>query len=123
MSWVYRHLVKEALAELADATFQRRVWLGTGSADVGSLVEAMSQLFDDSGLGDALDKGERSIFGRETDAALVALEAKLKRLAAGSAAPAEILADDRLAEIRDAARDALFAIVRYEAEESRTAET
>ena len=43
MSWIERHSVKEALAELADASFQQRVWLAETGPEVGSIVEAMSQ--------------------------------------------------------------------------------
>jgi len=123
MRWVGYHLVKEALAELADASFQERVWLGSGDAEIGSIVEAMSQLFDDSGLGDVLDDDGELAFTAEIDDAIVALEAQLKPLALDAVAPAEILRDERILGVRELAQKALFAIVRHEASESRAAGT
>lgn len=120
MSWVERHLVREALAELADASFQQRVWLAQGGPEVGSVVEAMSQLLDDSGLGDAIDAGGEPVFSAEVDELLAALEVKLRPLASGSRSPSEILADPRLLDVRTLAAEALFRIVRLEARESRS---
>jgi hypothetical protein len=55
------HVLKDKvihyLRELADETYQQRVWTGQSPAEMSSLTEAVCGLFDDSGLGDALDKG------------------------------------------------------------------
>ena len=122
MGSVERHLVKEALAELADAPFQQRVWLAGTGPEVGSVVETMSQLFDDSGLGDAIDAGGEVVFSVEVDELLTALEIEVRSLASGARPPSEILADVRLPKIRALAAEALFGIVRIEARESRTRE-
>jgi hypothetical protein len=45
-----RHLVDEALAELSDVEYQRRVWLGRDPGEVSSFVEAVCRLYDDYGL-------------------------------------------------------------------------
>jgi hypothetical protein len=47
--------VRDALDELESAEEQRRLWLAT-SGEIGSFVEAVSELFDDSGLVDVLDQ-------------------------------------------------------------------
>lgn len=112
MSWIERHLVKEALAELADASFQQRVWLAEAGPEVGSVVEATSQLFDDSGLGDAIDAGDELVFAAEVDELLGALEVKLRPLTSGARSPSEILADERMLDVRALAAEALFGIVR-----------
>ena len=49
-------LVISCLQELADYDFQRRVWLASTGPAVSSFTEAVSGLFDDSGVGDALEK-------------------------------------------------------------------
>ena len=58
------HLVIESLRELASEDEQRRLWLsdGTNGADVSSFIEAQAGLFNDSGLGDRLERGE-AVFG------------------------------------------------------------
>ena len=122
MSWIERHLVKEALAELADASFQQRVWLAETGPEVGSVVEATSQLLDDSGLGDAIDAGHELVFTAEVDELLGALAVKLRPLTSGARSPSEILADERMLDVRALAAEALFGIVRLEARESRTLE-
>lgn len=73
MRGVGRQLVKEALAELADAPFENRVWLAEEGPEIGSIVVTMGQLFDDSGLGDALNEGGEFVFTAENDAELVLL--------------------------------------------------
>jgi len=121
MSWIERHLVKEALAELADAAFQQRVWLAEAGPEIGSVIEAMSQLLDDSGLGDAIDGGG-VVFTTEVDELLRDLEVELRPLVSGARSPSDILADERMPVVRTLAANALFGIVRLEAEESRTGE-
>jgi len=54
---VIDELVEDALRALADESDQRRLWLSSGEAEVSSLTGCTSRLRDDSGLGDALDRG------------------------------------------------------------------
>jgi hypothetical protein len=57
---VFHHRVRERLDELARIEEQRRLWLSTGEdgAEVSTPVECCCTLFDSSGLGCALDRGE-----------------------------------------------------------------
>jgi hypothetical protein len=54
---------------LADYDYQKRVWLCGSGPEMSSLTEAVCGLFDDSGLGDALDKGQ-SVYSVEVDTLL-----------------------------------------------------
>jgi hypothetical protein len=49
--------VIEGLRELSDIGSQRKWWLAP-EGEVSSFTEAISKLFDDSGLGDVLDRGK-----------------------------------------------------------------
>ena len=53
-------LVEDALRELADESDQRRLWLSSGEhgAEVSSVTECISKLWDDGGLGEVLDRGD-----------------------------------------------------------------
>ncbi len=53
---IYVGHVREGLTELASRAIQQRRWLSSGGPEIGSLDEAVSQTFDDSGLGDVLEK-------------------------------------------------------------------
>lgn len=121
MSWIQRDLIKESLAELADAPYQERLWLGEVGQSIGSLHEAMCQLFDDSGLGAALDAGtaDSPVFGEAIDANLRQLDQLLQELAQGLRSPSELMADERMQTARGLASSALFGLVRLEAQESR----
>jgi hypothetical protein len=55
MSRVLHEPVEDALCELASESEQRRLWFAA-SGEVSSFVEAHCRLFDDSGLGPALDR-------------------------------------------------------------------
>lgn len=116
MSWTEPHLIKESLAELADAEYQERVWLGT-SNEVGSPGEALAQLVDDSGLGDALEAGS-TIYDSFIDEGLEALIRALASVADGRP-PADVLSDPAMHDIRRLAMTSLCAIVRHDAEHSR----
>lgn len=121
MSWIQRDLVKESLAELADVSYQERLWFGDAGELIGSLDEAMSQLFDDSGLGAALDAGtaDSPVFEPAIDANLRQLDRLLQQLAQGLRSPSELMADERMQTVRGLASTALFGLVRLEARESR----
>ena len=81
---VYDENVREALATLADAEWQRRVWTGRGNRpdEMDSFEECVERLYTDTGLGDALDKGER-VFTSEIDGSLVALDRLLRTIEGG----------------------------------------
>ncbi|MFD0484989.1 hypothetical protein ACFQ46_20545 [Kineococcus sp. GCM10028916] len=85
-------VLREGLLELSDEAFQRRVWTNSAGDDVmSSLVECLASVFDDSGLTDALDRGD---VGFNDD-----LGASLRRLdsitaAIDQRAPVEQLLDD-----------------------------
>ena len=66
---ILRKIAIEALVELSDETLQRQRWLSTGEGEVSSFTEAVCGLYDDSGLGRKLERGQ-SFFGREVDASL-----------------------------------------------------
>lgn len=53
---VYKQEAVEALQELADESLQRRRWLADSVPEISSFTEAVCQLFDDTGLGEALEK-------------------------------------------------------------------
>ena len=46
--WAFR--IRETLVELADITYQKRVWLGHSTNEVSSFVEAVCHLYDDYDL-------------------------------------------------------------------------
>jgi hypothetical protein len=109
---VYQRVVLQALSEIADRRFQERVWLSAEGPEIGSLIEAVNRLFDDSGLGDVLGKG--TVFSAEVDELLTELDRLVVPLTEEHQNPAALLKDSRLARIRELAASALFAIVRLE---------
>lgn len=66
---VNKSLVRECLRELADYEFQKRTWLASTGPEVSSFSELISQLYDDTGLGDALE-GADLIFDARIDGIL-----------------------------------------------------
>lgn len=108
MTGVLTQIVIDALVELADEDVQRRRWTATMGLEVGSFTEAVSQLLDDSGLGDALDSG-REVYGAQTDELLAELADSLTRID-GSRSPQIVLADKRMDEVRRLAAGALALI-------------
>ena len=107
------HMVKEALAELADAEYRERVWLAA-DGEVSSPEESFCQLFDDSGLGHALDSGGGA-FNASIDDKLRALDQLPTKAAAGTPAPRDVLDHDEIDVVRGLAAAALFEIIRLEA--------
>jgi hypothetical protein len=105
---VQTRVVVDALHELADAELQRRRWTATQGPEIGSFVEAMSRLLDDSGLGDALDRGVE-VFGNRADRVLAELADQLSRID-GSRTPDSVLADPRMSEVRRLSAAALALI-------------
>ena len=101
---IYRNLVENGLAELADPAYQDRVWTGRAPGEMSSFTECIATLFDDSGLGLALDDG--GVFGPRIDAQLHSLAALAHAI--GTDRPMEQLATDpRFAECRQIAGDVL----------------
>lgn len=94
---VIHRIVKSALTELADEDYQRRVWFGTGDDEVSSLTECTCQLFDDSGLGAALDRNV-SVYGSAADDDLRTLGGFLTLM--DDASPQETLSDPLLSDAR-----------------------
>lgn len=84
MSKVYASLAIDALHELAD--------------EVSSFEEAVSRLWDDSGLGLALER-MRPVYDEETDALLRQLAMALRRIDQDQA-PAALLDDAALQTVR-----------------------
>jgi hypothetical protein len=102
-------LVREGLWELSDLAFQRRVWMGRGGVgEMSSFVEAVETLFDDSGLGDELERG-RPVFGGEADGELRALSSLVDRIDEWRD-PMEIIDDPLMAEVRERAAAILHLI-------------
>jgi hypothetical protein len=98
MRRVIDELVEDALRELADESYQRELWLAAASPEVSSLMECHSRLFDDSGLGSALDELE-AVYDRQIDQRL----RDLARVLAGvddSRPPEAILDDPQLGRVR-----------------------
>jgi hypothetical protein len=96
--------VEEALRELADADAQARLWLADSGPEVSSLDECACRLFNDSGLGDALDKGP--VYGRDIDAGLRELRHAVARIDRTRPVPV-LLADPAVARVRKAAQTLL----------------
>jgi hypothetical protein len=66
--------VIELLNELADEGFQRKVWLAPDGPKISSFDEAICGLFDDTGLGDLLEKQSPPVFTSEIDTILRELD-------------------------------------------------
>lgn len=101
---VYRALVIEALSELADWAYQARVWSGLDPHLMSSLTECTEELFDDSGLAQALDQG--SVFGQSIDEKLLLLGDWLSAVDATQPIP-ELLRDESLVRSRELAAEIL----------------
>jgi hypothetical protein len=92
---VHRRLVVEALSELADAEVRERRWTA-GGGGVSSLEECICRLYDDSGLGDALDRSEL-VFSERIDCELSQLRRTLRSVRVGRP-PEDVLRDLFVAE-------------------------
>jgi len=102
---VYEEMVRDALSELADEDFQRQVWTSLTPSGQSSLEECWERLFDDSGLGAALD-GPTEVFGEHTDQCLRELDAAL-RLVAATASADDVIESDEMVLVRGLAKSAL----------------
>lgn len=98
MSRVVDELIEDALGELADEAYQRRVWLSAKGPEVSSLSECISRLWDDSGLSDALERPS-TLYTVEIDNNLRQLDEYLRQLD-HSRDPRAVLDDPQLAQVR-----------------------
>lgn len=105
MTNVVGDLVMDALRELANRSYQERVWLGQGDAEVSSFVECVERLFSDSGLGYALDRGE-AVFSDTIDAKLRDLRARLGKID-GARPPTDVVNDPAMDLVRSLAEDTI----------------
>lgn len=106
---VYRQLVLEALNELADRAYQERVWSGSDPRLMSSLTECVEQLFDDSGLALALDRGR--VFGASIDEKLRLLGSWLGAIEA-TQPTSDLLRDEALFRSRVLAAEILDDLAR-----------
>ena len=103
MSGIDRRRVLALLHELADEGEQRRLWLSTGPPEVSSFVEALCGLYDDTGLGQALERrGETPVFGAEIDRSLIELH-EVTTWVDQRSAPEELLAHPSMKVVRSLA--------------------
>jgi hypothetical protein len=102
MRKVYAHMILSSLDELGGIEHQRRVWIANGSSEMSSFIECFSILFDDSGLGDALDEG-KVVFGEAIDSQLRELDTILSGVDTHRRA-SEIIDDPGFEDIRIFAR-------------------
>ncbi|MGA8725204.1 MAG: hypothetical protein WB565_09170 [Acidimicrobiales bacterium] len=100
--WVGEDLVREALWELADEDVQRQVWFSPDTPN--DYIEAVCELFDDSNLGDRLDKGP--VFGAEVDETLRRLSSIAAQID-GYRSPEDVISDPLMPELRRLAGEAL----------------
>lgn len=105
MSPVVHELIEDALRELASKDYQRDLWLATEGPEVSSLVEARSRLWDDSGLGAALED-DQGVYNTRIDHKLRELKAFLARID-DSRGPMDILDDPLMARARTMASELL----------------
>ena len=100
---IFRAKVIESLRELSDEAFQRRVWLASSGPEVSSFVEAISGLFDDTGLGDILERPEQPpVFSPEIYDGLRELSQLIGREARSfqSLSPHALIEHPKMREIR-----------------------
>lgn len=104
MTRVLDEIVEEALRELSDEQDQARLWRSSGGTEVSSLAEAKSRLWDDSGLADAIERGE--VYNASIDAQLRRLREVLRHIDENAPIDA-LLASPDLATARKLASDLL----------------
>jgi len=91
-------LIIARLKELSDYDFQNRVWLASTGPEISSFTEAVSGLFDDSGLGDALEKCTQ-VFSSDIDLLFRTLDKELHDINERRP-PEAIITDPRMARVR-----------------------
>lgn len=98
-------MIVESLNELASEQIQKARWMSGGS-EMSSFIEAVEQLFTDSGLEDALRKGETG-YPNEVDFLLKQLDQLISKIDGGRT-PDEIINDPSMQEIRNKSREILY---------------
>jgi hypothetical protein len=107
MKLVLDEIVEEALRELSDERAQRKLWRSDGEAEVSSLAEVRSRLWDDSGLADAMERGV--VYNSEVDAQLRRLDRVLEVLDDNTSVDT-LLDSSQLATARSLAAELLEAL-------------
>lgn len=95
---VSRIAITDCLKCLADEDYQRKAWLSASGPIVSSFTEDISQLFDDTGLAQALNDG-CVVFGTDIDHGLSALAQVVNRIDQ-SEAPQILLDSEEIANVR-----------------------
>jgi hypothetical protein len=99
--------LRVCLRELSDVEWQRRVWLAATGPEVSSFEELICQLFDDTGLSDAIDSGRCPAQLTEKSFLEFQRLGRAVRRVDQTAAPADLLEDPRLIEVRARAASVL----------------
>ena len=99
-----KRMIVKSLRHLSDRREQERLWLSAGG-EVYSFVEAYCGLFDDTGLGDELERGPTWL-GAAADEALRRLDAQLS-LVDNSLSPEQVIASVEMDRVRELAAVAL----------------
>jgi hypothetical protein len=102
-----RDSISNALRELSDIDVQRTLWLSDGSegTEVSSFVEAVEQLFTDTGLSDLLGAGSTGL-GTELETVLRSLQLSVRNVDVRHG-PKSTIDDPLMKDVRAMARQAL----------------
>jgi hypothetical protein len=99
--------LSRGLRELSDAEFQHRTWMASKGPEVSSFSELVSQVFDDTGLADALDAGRCPPELSEISfSVLKELDSAVSRVDQG-ATPEDLLDNPKVERVRELASQAL----------------
>jgi hypothetical protein len=108
MSVIYWQRVEECLLELSSLDEQHRLWKSSGPPEVSSFVEAVEQLFLDSGLDHPLHAGKTGR-GQECEQRLIELEEALMSVNANQT-PDALIVSSEMEKVRRIATVALSAL-------------
>ena len=97
--------IMASLHELADADFQERIWVRGEGPEVSSYVEAVCQLYDDSGLTELLQDKSKPVISLQVDNILRELSSELDGIDSQMSAK-DILEHPRWPKIRELADQA-----------------
>lgn len=78
MTYLNTDLIIQNLQELSDISLQEKLWTASFGPEISSFTEAVCQLYDDSGLGDALKEG--TAFNDKIDNKIRELDAALDEI-------------------------------------------
>jgi hypothetical protein len=98
MGWIGHKGIRECLKEFSDKSYQERVWMASSGPEISSFTEACCQLFDDSGLNTAYNKGEQ-VYGEPIDSLLKNFGAMLDSIQERRP-PMEIIDDEKMVPVR-----------------------